>query len=407
MTAPHARATPPATPTAAPAAARRLVARATAVLALVWTAACVPLPMTEGTNTGAAIDPSAPVQVALLVPAGSGDGNDAVLARNLENAARLAISDLSGVEIDLRVYNSGADAAVAAQTATRAADEGAMIILGPLYGETVNPVGNAVASRNINVLALSNNPTVAGGNVFILGSTFNNTANRLVAYARGTGIERFGVVHANDLGGQLGRDAITAAVQANGAQVAGVGSYPLSQQGITGATTQIATTLRAAGAQAVFLTAGANADLPLIATALPEAGIDPVNTRYIGLTNWAAVPQALALPGVQGGLFAVPDRAMAANFEARYAAAYGDQPHPLAGLAYDGIAAIGALVATGRPDALTKQSLTTPQGFQGTNGIFRLLPNGLNERGLAVATVRGNEVVILENAPRSFDRAGS
>lgn len=386
---------------------RRLAGHATAVLALVWLSACVVVPMTGSTDTGVMIDPNAPVQVALLVPAGSGDANDVILAQNLENAARMAIADLSGVQIDLRVYNSGASAALAANAATQAVNEGAKIIIGPLYGETVNPVGNAVAARNVNVLALSNNPTVAGGNVFILGSTFNNTANRLVGYARKTGIERFGIVHANDLGGQLGRDAIVSAVQANGAQVAGVGSYPLSQQGIIGATPQIATTLKAAGAQAVFLTAGANADLPLIATALPEAGISPINTRYIGLTNWAAVPQALALRGVQGGLFAVPDTGMAANFEARYRSTYGSDPHPLAGLAYDGIAAIGALVATGNRNALTKTALTTRQGFQGTNGIFRFLPSGLNERGLAVATVRGNQTVILENAPRSFSRAGS
>ena len=386
---------------------RRLAARTAAGLALLWMAACAAVPMTDSTNTGVAIDPNAPVQVALLVPAGSGDANDTLLAKNLENAARMAISDLNGVEIGLRVYNSGASPAMAASAATKAVDEGAKIIIGPLYGETVNPVGNAVAARNVNVLALSNNPTVAGGNVFILGSTFNNTANRLVGYARRSGIERFGVVHANDLGGQLGRDAIVSAVQANGAQVAGIGSYALSQQGITSATPQIAATLKAAGAQAVFLTAGANADLPLIATALPEAGINPVDTRYIGLTNWAAVPQALALPGVQGGLFAVPDRGMVSNFEARYRSTYGSDPHPLAGLAYDGIAAIGALVATGNRNALTKNALTTSQGFQGTNGIFRFLPSGLNERGLAVATVRGNQVVILENAPRSFGRAGS
>ena len=98
---------------------------------------------------------------------------------------------------------------------------------------------------------------------------------------------------------------------------------------------------------------------------------------------------------------------MVANFESRYRATYNSAPHPLAGLAYDGIAAVGALVATGDRNALTKSALTTRQGFQGTNGIFRLLPSGLNERGLAVATVRGNQMVILENAPRSFGRAGS
>ena len=75
-------------------------------------------------------------------------------------------------------------------------------------------------------------------------------------------------------------------------------------------------------------------------------------------------------------------------------------------LAYDGIAAIGALAAAGNADAVTKSALTQPQGFRGTSGVFRLLPNGLNERGLAVATFQENQVVILEQAPRSCGGPG-
>ena len=41
-----------------------------------------------------------PVAVALLVPGGSGSASDSILAQSLENAARLAMADLSGVTID-------------------------------------------------------------------------------------------------------------------------------------------------------------------------------------------------------------------------------------------------------------------------------------------------------------------
>jgi hypothetical protein len=34
------------------------------------------------------------------------------------------------------------------------------------------------------------------------------------------------------------------------------------------------------------------------------------------------------------------------------------------------------------------------------------LPNGTNERGLAVAQIRGNQVVVIDPAPRSFGGAG-
>lgn len=386
--------------------ARKVVARLFVLATLTFLAACSTGVVGTNQNTGQRIDTDAPVQVALLVPGGSTQGADRAVASSLENAARMAIADLGGVRIDLRVYNTGSDPAQAASVATQAVDDGAKIILGPLFAESANAAGVAVAARNVNVLAFSNNPTIAGGNVFVLGATFDNTARRLVNYASRNGTTRFAIVHGNDTQGQVGRDAITAAVRQAGAQVAGVESYTLTQQDILAATPRIASTINATGADAVFLTAGVNADLPIIATSLPEAGINPAQTRYIGLTRWNALPQALALPGVQGGLFALPDQGTITNFEARYQAVYGDSPHPLAGLAYDGIAAIGALVASGNPNALTKDALTARQGFQGTSGIFRLLPNGLNERGLAVAEVRNNAVVIVENAPRSFGGSG-
>ncbi len=387
--------------------ARKAAARIFTLMSAMWLAACDPVGLVGANdNRGQRIDPNALVQVALLVPGGSGAGSDSLLASNLENAARLAISDLNGVRVDLRIYNTGADPLQAASVASRAVDEGAKIILGPLFAEAANAAGVAVAPRNVNVLAFSNNPTIAGGNVFVLGATFQNTANRLVQYSKRQGISRYMIVHGNDLQGQVGRDAIASAVRNNGGEVAGIESYPLSQQGIVSATSRIAAATKSGGANAVFMTAGVNADLPILATSLPEAGVNPASTRYIGLTRWNAAPQALALPGLQGGLFALPDQTMSGLFESRYNAAYGSQPHPLAGLAYDGIAAIGALITKGNANALPKQALTSPQGFQGTAGIFRLLPNGLNERGLAVATIRNNQVVVLEQAPRSFGGAG-
>jgi len=159
----------------------------------------------------------------------------------------MAIADLNEVEVDLRIYNTGAEPAQAATVANRAVDDGAKIILGPLFAEAANAVGVAVAGRNVNVLTFSNNPGIAGGNVFVLGATFDNTANRLVQYAVRNGKARFGIVHGNDVAGQVGRDAIAAAVQRNGAAVAAIESYPLSQQGIVNASGRIASDVHAGG----------------------------------------------------------------------------------------------------------------------------------------------------------------
>ncbi|MGZ9811838.1 penicillin-binding protein activator [Pseudoroseicyclus sp. H15] len=382
-------------------------ARLFAVVSLLWLSACAGVvTTTTGGGNAPGLGAGEAVPVALLVPAGSGVATDEFVARSLENAARLAIGDLNGAQIDLRVYPTGASPSGATAATNQAISEGAKIILGPLYAEAANAAGIAAAGSGVNVLAFSNNPTIAGGNVFILGPTFGNIANRLVSYGNGQGLDTYLVAHGNDLQGQLGRDAIVTAVNRFGGTVAAVESYDLTQADILAAAPGIAAAAQSVNADAVFLTAGVNADLPIIATALPDNGLTPGVVTYLGLTRWNAVPQALSLPGLQGGFFALPNEATTAAFESRYSAAYGEAPHPVAGLAYDGIAAIGALAASGRSDALSRAALTQSQGFSGTQGIFRLLSDGTNERGLAVATIRNNQVVIVAPAPNSFGGFG-
>src|SRR5690606_30112453 len=190
------------------------------------------------------------------------------------------------------------------------------------------------------------------------------------------------------------------------ATAAGAMTYEFSQQGVVNAVPGIVSTARSSGADAVFFTADTAGALPLLAQLLPEGGLDKVQTQFIGLTRWDIPPATLSMPGVQGGWFAMPDPGLTAQFQARYMGAYGEMPHPIAGLAYDGIAAIGALARAGKSDALTTAALTQGSGFAGVNGVFRLRPDGTNERGLAVAQIQNGQVVVIDPAPRSFGGAG-
>jgi len=388
--------------------ARKVLWRVVALFSILVLASCEAIPVAGGGGgTGQRVDPGAPVPVALLVPRGGGNSGDDALARSLENAARLAIADLQGVDVDLRVYGTAGNAAQAQQSAMQAISDGAKIILGPVYAESANAVAVAAAPRSVNVLSFSNNTTIAGGNLWVLGPTFQNTANRLVSYARGQGKSRFMVVHADDVSGQLGNQAIQQAVSRSGGSIVGTVSHEFSQEGVVSAVPRIVSTARDGDADAIFMTANSAGALPLLTQMLPEAGLGPDVTQYIGLTRWDVPAQTLDLPGVQNGWFATPDPSKTAAFRSRYQAANGEAPHPIAGLAYDGIAAIGALASRGRQDALSASSLTQGAGFEGTGGIFRLRADGTNERGLAVATIRNRQVVVIDPAPRAFGGAGS
>lgn len=387
--------------------ARKVLSRLFVLFSLLWLAACddAMLPSAGG-GSGQRIDPGKPVPVALLVPHGSPNSGEAALARDLENAAKLAVADLDGVRVDLRVYGTAGNPAKARQAALNAVADGARIILGPLHAESANAVAIAMAPKNVNVMAFSNNPTIAGGNLFILGHTFDNTADRMMGYARKQGKSRVLVVSSDNLAGEVGQEAIARAASANGISLAGRVRYAFSQDGVVAAVPKITQTARQSNADMLFLTSNTAGALPLFAQMLPEAGLSPEVVQYVGLTRWDQPAQTLGLPGLQGGWFAVPDTGRMASFRNRFQGAYGNSPHAIAGLAYDGVAAIGALARSGRADALSRGSLTQSSGFQGTGGAFRLLPNGSNQRALSVATVQSGRMVIVDPAPRGFGGAG-
>ncbi|AML51464.1 penicillin-binding protein activator [Falsihalocynthiibacter arcticus] len=373
------------------------------IFIVLFVAACQPSSMSSGPT----INTSKPVRVALLIPGESSSAGDNIIARSLENAARLAISDLEGVQIDLRVYRTSGNAEKAASVAVAAVNDGAQIILGPLYGESANAVGLALSNKNINILAFSNKPSIAGGNVFVLGNTFQNTAERIVSYSVNQGRRNVMIVHgADNVSEEAGRDALVQAANRNGATITGVPSFEMSQQGVINAIPNIAAQARNSGTDAILFASGTEGALPLLTQLLPENGINTETTQFIGLTRWDIPTATLSLPGVQGAWFALPDPGLSNRYIARYSAAFGEPPHPISGLAYDGIAAIGALVKSGNSNALSSAALTQSSGFVGVNGVFRLLPDGTNQRGLAIAQVQENQVIVIDPAPRSFSGSG-
>ena len=344
------------------------------------------------------------VEVAMLLPYGSAQGGDELVARSLENAARLAVSEMQGVTINLTIYNTGGQSAQAASVARQAVAQGADIIIGPLRSDAAAAVGVAVAGSNINVLSFSNNTEIAGGNVFVLGHTFTNTSRRIVSYAAGQGRNRLLVLYSQNLAGEVARDAVAAAAAGSGATVVSNIPYEFSQAGVVNVVSQVARQARSADANGIILTSDAAGALPLLAQLLPENGLDTEAVRMIGLARWDTPPQTLELSGLQGGWFALPDPMAAARFNARYQAAYGTAPHVLAALAYDAVLAIAETTRT--RGQLGAADLTASSGFDGANGVFRLRTDGTNERAMAIAQVIDNRVALIDPAPRRLGAAG-
>lgn len=386
--------------------ARRRLCGALAALGMAALAGCTPMQPSDVAAPGSAIDLSQPVRVALLVPLGTGDPGREEIGQSLVNAARLAEADLGGVPLDLQVYETGGSTGGGASAAERALAEGAQIIVGPLFSTETAGVGPVAAAAGVPVLSFSNNPEVAGGSVYLLGLTFDNTAGRVVSYARGQGLSRFGIVYPNGIEGETARQAVAAAVSRQGGSIVAERGYNLSVADIERASGPIADALRSAGANAVVLADVPTGGLGYIADGLRDNGLDRGAVQFLGLHRWDVSAEVLNQPSLQGAWFAAPDPAFLNRFEARYRAAYGTRPHELAGLAYDGVAAVGALLreamAGTNPAPFSAPSLTDADGFAGVYGPFRLMPGGLNQRNLAIREVRSGSAPVIDPASRAF-----
>jgi hypothetical protein len=379
-----------------------------ALLAMVVLAACA-APRGGVSNDGIAVDASQPVKVALLLPYGTGDPGREQIARSLENAARLAQADLQNATLDLTVYPTAGTTQGGAAAAAQAVSEGAKIIIGPLFSTETAGAQASAASGGLTVLSFSNNASVAGGNVYILGTTFENTADRLVSYGRSRGLGSYAVVYPSGLEGETARDAVSQAVGRRGATLVSSQPYSLSVSGIQAAAGPMASALIGSGANAIILTDGPTGGLAFISEALRGNGVSPDLALFLGMQRWDVSAEALAVPSLQGGAFAAPDPALLGAFTGRYQAAYGETPHEVAGLAYDGVAAVGALVAEARSQGgspFSSGRITQPGGFAGVNGPFRFLPSGRVQRNLAIIEVRNGQAVVTERAARSFDDVG-
>ena len=375
-----------------------------ALSAILLVAACAQAPMPEPEPHQPAFSETA--NVALLLPFGSDDPNDLTLAVNLQNSANMALDDLTGDRIELHVFETRGTREGAAAAAESAIAGGADIILGPVYSDTATTAAEVARPSGVNVLAFSNNARIAGGNLFVLGDTFENRARRILAFGAEQGRSRVLIVHADNPSGTSGRDAIEKAAAATRATVTGIVSYEFTQKGVVDAVPAIVALINETETNLVFFTANSAGALPLLAQLLPENDIDLEAVKFAGLARWDIPPSTLKLSGLEGGWFPLPDPRRAAAFNSRYRFSNNQSPHTIAGLAYDGIAFVNALVRSGRSDPFSTESLLSAGDVFGAHGVLRMTPDGTMERALTVAEVRNGEAVIASPSPRSFAGLG-
>ncbi len=342
------------------------------------------------------------VKAGLILPL-SGPGNAGIAGQAMRNAAEMAIAEFNSPNLQLLVKDDGGTAEAARLGAQQALDEGAEIILGPLFAQSVGFVGQVARPRNVPVIAFSTDANVASSGIYLLSFLPESDVDRIVQYAISTGKHSYAALVPDNPYGTVVEAAFKQAIaRRGGSQIVALERYPHDKAAMATPIRSIAQA--SARADALFIPDGGDA-VPDVAQALAAAGVNPKRLQLLGTGLWDD-PRIYAAPALDGGWYAAPDGVGYRNFSARYRARYNQDPVRTATLAYDAVALVAALVKTQGPQRFSQQVLINPSGFTGIDGLFRFRTDGTNERGLAVLRVSNAGAQTVSPALRSFG-AGS
>lgn len=346
-------------------------------------------------------------KVAILVPL---TGPNAGVGQSLANAVNLALADTGSTKVRFTSYDTASGGAGGA--ASRALAEGATLILGPLLASDVAAVRAAVAARPVPILSFSNDASVAGGPVHVLGYQPAQSVDRVVAHAVEQGHRRFAALVPNGTYGERASIAFTRAVNERGGQVVAIAPFARAREQLPAAARRVTAHDARVKAGSAGQPAPVAFDALLIAdsgniagTFMPDLqrfGAGPPDVLILGTELWAAEPGIVRVPALHGALFATVADSRFRTLENRYRARFGTNPSRLASLGYD--AALLAVSAAadwrvGEPFPVAR--LQDPKGFAGIDGIFRFRGQ-VAERGLEVKRVTAGGFVTASPAPTAF-----
>lgn len=325
-----------------------------------------------------------------------------------------AESLLAGIELAL--FNRGEENFVilpkdtagrrstAAARAEEALEEGADLIIGPLFSANIQEVRSLAYPQNVPVIGFSSQNEAAGQGAYLISVAPEEEISRVVDVAASRGAISYAFLGPNNDYGRRVEAALRFAAARNGGSVVSSAFYNPENDAPVDEAQQVARALKSLGTrpegEIAVMIPEAGVKLRAVAPLLPYYGVDIRRVQMMGTGRWND-ESIWREPTLAGGIFAAPDPESLERFEENFTRIYGTAPTPLTSIGYDSGAMAAALASA---DALTVEGITTPDGFTGVNGLFRFRLNGTAERSLSVLEIDpGEGAVLVELGAETFD----
>ena len=329
-------------------------------------------------------------------------------AEGMLAAIELALFDSFNENFVLLPRDTAGSTETAQTVATELSNDGADMILGPLFGANVTAARDAIMPQpeapdplaalfgpsepeeplasGVPIVTFSNDTSVTGPDTWFASITPEEEVSEIVEYAYTQGYDVFAFFGPMNGLGQRVEAAMRRDVALTGGTMIASRFYQSGDTNPNAEAESFALLIAAEaelGRRIAVLVPERGNRLRQVAPLLAFHGVDTRIVKMLGLSSWND-PEIWREPSLRGAWFPSPPESEIGSFEFRYQETYGTAPSALSAAAYDAAALSMALAADG---ALTAEELTQAQGFVGVNGLFRFREDGTAERSLAIMEV--------------------
>jgi branched-chain amino acid transport system substrate-binding protein len=343
---------------------------------------------------------SGPVKLALIAPLTQASG-PSVVGAALRNAAQLAYADSGSNDVSILVRDDHSTPAGAAAAAQAAVNDGAEIILGPVFAASVKEASRVAKTAGRPVIAFSTDSSAAAHGTYLLSFLVENYVERIIDFSAQHGKKSAAALIPESDYGTIALGAFQQSAANHGLRVVTIERYK------PGAPGEAVRHIAAVAEQIDTLFIPDNAEgMTAVAHELTAANLNTQQVQVIGTGLWND-PRVLKLPALQGAWFSAPDNSGFNAFASRYRARFNIDPPRIATQAYDAVSLAIALARSQGSQRFSESVLTNASGFNGADGVFRFRADGTSDRGLSVLEISGGQARVISPAPRTLSGNGA
>ena len=360
------------------------------------------------------------IKVGVMLPL---SGEHSEIGNLILNAIEMAVFQTEENKLELHIKDTEAKSDKAKKVLSELIDEGVKVVIGPLFSKSLAAIQSEVASKNINIFALTNNINLRNKGIWIFGVDPQAQTEKVLQYALEKGSKNIAALLPQNAYGLLLFDTITSFTQANLMKIEKIEFYDFSLESQRKTAQKISEGFKdyklyldkikehdneeekvnkvlfmEKPFDSVFI-AAAGQNLTVLSSQLQYNNVDPKIVQYLGISSWED-SSILNEPALEGGVFVTTSEMYQKKIKLIYKNSFNKEMPKIAMIAYDIVALLGLLNNLG--SNFNIYDLVNDEGYIGVRGLFRLKKNGVVERAFQLKKIKNKKFNILKKANSQF-----